>query len=136
MADKIDKLFTEYFSGDLEKDIALRKFELRTAQSDDENIGGGRVENVNNEKTKVEGNLIKEYEDHELNLLQSRYMSVHNFIVDNDLELVSMLDYYYDKRKHYVWKKVSRLVFKSERQCKYDRDRAKYQFLLKNTWIN
>ncbi|CAK1221989.1 transcriptional regulator [Fructobacillus evanidus] len=136
MADKIDKLFTEYFSGDIEKKIALRKFELRTAQSADENIGGGRVENVNNEKSKVEGVLIKEYEDQELNLLQSRYNAVHDFIVDNDLELVNMLDYYYDERKHYVWKKVARLVFKSERQCQNDRDKAKYRFLLRNTWIS
>lgn len=136
MADKIDKLFTEYFSGDIEKNIAIRKFELRTVQTADENIGGSRVENVNNEKAKVEGVLIKEYEDQELNLLQARYNAVHDFIVDNDLELVNMLDYYYDERKHYVWPKVARLVFKSERQCKYDRNKAKYQFLLKNTWIN
>ncbi|WP_168778720.1 DUF722 domain-containing protein [Fructobacillus tropaeoli] len=136
MADKIDKLFREYFSGELEKNIALRKFELRSAQSADENIGGGRVENVNNEKTKVEGVLIKEYDDQELNLLQARYNAVHDFIVDNDLELVNMLDYYYDERKHYVWTKVARLVFKSERQCQNDRDKAKYRFLLRNTWIS
>ncbi|MCK8628161.1 RinA family protein [Fructobacillus cardui] len=136
MADKIDKLFTEYFSGELEKEISFRKFELRTAHSTDENIGGGRAENVNNEKTKVEGVIIKEDEDQELKMMQKRYKAVHDFIVDNDLELINMLDYYYDKRKKYVWKKVSGLVFKSERQCQNDRDRAKYRFLLKNTWIS
>lgn len=137
MADKIDMLFTSYFSGELENQIAFRKFELRNEVSaTDDNIGGGKLENVNSERSKVESKIIKIDDDELLNDLLKRHSAVRNFLFECDLDLVNMLDYYYDKRKHYVWTKVARLVFKSERQCKYDRNTAKYKFLLKNTWIN
>ncbi|WP_257607626.1 RinA family protein [Weissella sagaensis] len=45
MADKIDKMLTDYFTGKLDVDIKIRKLELSYHSNDDENIGGGRMQN-------------------------------------------------------------------------------------------
>lgn len=45
MADKLDHLLTDYFSGKLDVDIKMRKLELSYHSNDDENIGGGRMQN-------------------------------------------------------------------------------------------
>ncbi|QDJ58363.1 DUF722 domain-containing protein [Weissella hellenica] len=45
MADKIDHLLTDYFTGKLDVDIKIRKLELSYHSNDDENIGGGRMQN-------------------------------------------------------------------------------------------
>lgn len=45
MADKLDHLLTDYFSGKLESEMKLRKLELQYHNDHDENIGGGRMQN-------------------------------------------------------------------------------------------
>lgn len=45
MADKLNHLLTDYFTGKLEANIKLRKLELRHYTNHDENIGGGRMHN-------------------------------------------------------------------------------------------
>ncbi|UEG66471.1 DUF722 domain-containing protein [Weissella sagaensis] len=45
MADKIDKMLTDYFTGKLDVDIKIRKLELSYHNNGDENIGGGRMQN-------------------------------------------------------------------------------------------
>ncbi|MCM6769038.1 RinA family protein [Weissella paramesenteroides] len=46
MADKIDHLLTDYFTGQLEANIKLRKLELSYHNDHDDNIGGGRMQNI------------------------------------------------------------------------------------------
>ncbi|MCT0485961.1 RinA family protein, partial [Weissella paramesenteroides] len=63
MADKIDHLLTDYFTGKLDVDIRMRKLELSYHSNDDENIGGGRMQNniVRNTETtmlKVESDRL------------------------------------------------------------------------------
>lgn len=45
MADKLDHLLTDYFSGMLESEMKLRKLELQYHNDHDENVGGGRMQN-------------------------------------------------------------------------------------------
>ncbi|MDF8367000.1 DUF722 domain-containing protein [Weissella paramesenteroides] len=45
MADKLDHLLTDYFSGKLESEMRLRKLELQYHNNHDENVGGGRMQN-------------------------------------------------------------------------------------------
>jgi len=42
VADKIDELLSDYFSGKIEMQIKLRKLDLQTPLVHDENIGGGK----------------------------------------------------------------------------------------------
>ncbi|MCM6765246.1 DUF722 domain-containing protein [Weissella paramesenteroides] len=63
MADKIDHLLTDYFTGQLEANIKLRKLELSYHNDHDDNIGGGRMQNniVRNTETtmlKVESDRL------------------------------------------------------------------------------
>ncbi|MCT0485948.1 RinA family protein, partial [Weissella paramesenteroides] len=63
MADKIDHLLTDYFTGQLEANIKLRKLELSYHNDHDDNVGGGRMQNniVRNTETtmlKVESDRL------------------------------------------------------------------------------
>ncbi len=63
MADKIDHLLTDYFTGQLEANIKLRKLELSHFINHDDNVGGGRMQNniVRNTETtmlKVESDRL------------------------------------------------------------------------------
>lgn len=63
MADKIDHLLTDYFTGKLEANIKLRKLELSHHTGHDDNVGGGRMQNniVRNTETtmlKVESDRL------------------------------------------------------------------------------
>lgn len=63
MADKIDHLLTDYFTGQLEANIKLRKLELSHYINHDDNVGGGRMQNniVRNTETtmlKVESDRL------------------------------------------------------------------------------
>lgn len=127
MADKIDKLFTEYFSGDIEKQLAWRHFELRFDNPKvDENIGGGKKQNEINRT--VDNQLIKEESDYEIVSLTKRYESVKQFMMTLDPQLVTMLDYHYDNRKSYVWEKVAQLMYKSKSQCIRDLQKVKEDY--------
>ncbi|MCT3050382.1 DUF722 domain-containing protein, partial [Leuconostoc mesenteroides] len=41
MADRIDRYLSDYYSGVIDMQIKLRKIELQTPETVDENIGGG-----------------------------------------------------------------------------------------------
>ena len=63
MADKIDHLLTDYFTGQLETNIKLRKLELSHNTKHYDNVGGGRMQNniVRNTETtmlKVESDRL------------------------------------------------------------------------------
>ncbi|WP_404975159.1 DUF722 domain-containing protein [Weissella paramesenteroides] len=63
MADNIDHLLTDYFTGQLEANIKLRKLELSHYINHDDNVGGGRMQNniVRNTETtmlKVESDRL------------------------------------------------------------------------------
>ncbi|SCC12588.1 DUF722 domain-containing protein [Weissella bombi] len=70
MADKLDKVLSDYFTGRLEMNMQMRKTELRyNADSvPDENIGGGRKQNDYNNP--IESAMIREQNDVYLKDLQ------------------------------------------------------------------
>lgn len=69
MADKLDKVLSDYFTGKLDVAIQLRQMELSYISSvPDENIGGGRKQNDYNNA--VESHMIREQNDPELKRLR------------------------------------------------------------------
>lgn len=66
MADKLDKLLSDYFTGRLEANIKLRKMEIQynVNRTPDENVGGGRKQNDYNNP--VELRMINEQNDDQL----------------------------------------------------------------------
>lgn len=48
MADRIDRYLSDYYSGVIDMQIKLRKIELQTPETIDENIGGGTAQNKEN----------------------------------------------------------------------------------------
>ncbi|GEP75477.1 DUF722 domain-containing protein [Weissella thailandensis] len=70
MADRLDKLLSDYFTGRLEMNMKMRKLELKYNfdRTPDENIGGGRKQNDYNNA--VETSMIREQNDGYLKDLQ------------------------------------------------------------------
>ena len=70
MADKLDKLLSDYFTGRLETNMKMRQLELKynLDRTPDENIGGGRKQNDYNNA--VETSMIREQNDGYLKDLQ------------------------------------------------------------------
>ncbi|KAA8433630.1 DUF722 domain-containing protein [Weissella paramesenteroides] len=66
MADKLDKVLNDYFTGRLEANIKLRKLEIKfnSDRVPDENVGGGRKQNDYNNP--VEMAMIREQQDEQL----------------------------------------------------------------------
>ena len=63
MADKLDKLLSDYFTGRLDMNMKMRRLELKynLDRTPDENIGGGRKQNDYNNA--VEMSMIREQND-------------------------------------------------------------------------
>ena len=70
MADKLDKLLSDYFTGRLDMNMKMRRLELKynLDRTPDENIGGGRKQNDYNNA--VEMSMIREQNDQYLKDLQ------------------------------------------------------------------
>ena len=70
MADKLDKVLSDYFTGRLDMNMKMRKLELKYNfdRTPDENIGGGRKQNDYNNA--VETSMIREQNDVYLKDLQ------------------------------------------------------------------
>lgn len=100
MADKIDELLSDYFSGKIEMQIKLRKLDLQTTLVNDENIGGGKAQNKH--VRPVDDMLIREDEDtvlHELYKLRDQQQMIKDVLSTFDAELVRMASLRYDRRK-------------------------------------
>ena len=63
MADKLDKVLSDYFTGRLDMNMKMRRLELKynLDRTPDENIGGGRKQNDYNNA--VETSMIREQND-------------------------------------------------------------------------
>jgi DNA-directed RNA polymerase specialized sigma subunit len=73
LADSLDRVLSDYFTGKLEILIAVRKMELKTHVDVDENIGGGRAQNKYSNP--ILDNMIREEEDEILTeLVNQKYM--------------------------------------------------------------
>lgn len=123
----VDQLFTDYFSGTIEKQIAWRRFELRFDNPvRDENIGGGKKQNEISRA--LDNQIIREESDPEIIQLTIRYESVKQFMQTIDQQIVTILDYHYDEQKHYVWPKIAQIMYKSKSQCIRDVQHMKEKY--------
>lgn len=118
MADKIDKLLSDYYSGIIDMQITQRKKELQVPTLIDENIGGGRAENKHTRP--LDDRLIVEESDYILqSFIRDQYVLSNFLKILNDDER-SMLSLKYDRRRKRSWYQVARMLSKSESQCYRD----------------
>ena len=123
MADRIDKYFSDYYSGVIDMQIKLRKDELKLPVSIDENIGGGKAENKRN--FPLENNMIIEESDYTLQsfIRDKEFMdSFLKMLIDEERALLALR---YDRRRRRSWVQVAKMLNKSERQCYRDLDQIK-----------
>lgn len=120
MADKIDALLSDYFSGKIDMQIKLRKLELKTSLVHDENIGGGKAQNKH--VRPVDDMLIREDEDtvlHELYKLRDQQQMIKDVLSTFDAELVRMANLRYDRRKRKnEWKYIALIFNADESTCR------------------
>lgn len=123
MADKLDKVLSDYFTGVIDTNIKLRKLELKFDfdRTPDENIGGGRKQNDYNNP--VESSMIRELQDEELQawIWQKQVIEMwYNITVKPQR---TILYERYSRKKS--WLAISLIVHADERTCREWRDRFK-----------
>lgn len=111
MADKIDHLLTDYFTGKLDVDIKMRKLELSYHSNDDENIGGGRMQNNIVRGAEI---MIQKLDD-DYTLQRLTYIKeVIGMMFDTQTETVQkIIQERYGRKK--TWLAVSMIVHVDER---------------------
>lgn len=121
MADKIDKMLSDYFTGKLDIDIKLRKLELSYHSNDDENIGGGRMQN--NIVRGAEITMQKLDDDYTLQRL-TYIKEVMSMMFDTQTEAVQkIIKERYGRNKS--WLAVSMIVHIDERSARERRNEFK-----------
>lgn len=136
MADEVDRLFTNFFSGMTEKQLAFAKWEIRQRIGNtEENIGGSRGSRHNGQRSLVENNLIREESDPIIRQLEKEIRIVRDFCSTIRGEDVTLLQYRYDRKNHLIWPLIANKMFKSERQCKRRLNYLKKEFR-KSLWWN
>jgi len=130
VADRIDQLLSDYFSGKIDMQIKLRKMELQTPLVHDENIGGGRAQNKHIRP--VDDKMIREDEDtvlHELYKLNDQQKSITDILATFDIELVRMVNLRYDRRrKKNEWQHIALIFNADESTCRRKMRKFKKEF--------
>lgn len=109
MADKIDAVLRDYFTGALDLKIVQRKRELDSIGATDENVGGGRAQNKH---TRPLDDMIIRYEsDYELQALFRQRRIMKEWLSSGvcDKETNEILKLHYGKK--YTWDKISNELF-------------------------
>lgn len=105
MADRIDSILRDYFSGRLELKIQQREYEIRNDRGPtDENIGGGKALNKHNRP--VEDMRIRIDEDRYLSKLNKQKEDVKRWIATFEPDKQKVVAYYYAS-KSVTWNKVA-----------------------------
>lgn len=113
MADRIDSILRDYFSGRLELKIQQREYEIRNDRGPtDENIGGGKALNKHNRP--VEDMRIRIDEDRYLSKLNKQKEDVERWIATFEPDKQKVVAYYYAS-KSITWVKVAQQFHISER---------------------
>ncbi|MET3356909.1 UNVERIFIED_ORG: hypothetical protein ABIC58_000256 [Leuconostoc holzapfelii] len=118
MADRIDKYFSDYYSGVIDMQIELRKDELKLPVSIDENIGGGKAENKRS--FPLENNMIIEESDYTLQSFIRDKWVMDQFIKVLTEEERALLSLKFNRQKRRSWLQVAGILSKSESQCRRD----------------
>ncbi|MDF8368297.1 DUF722 domain-containing protein [Weissella paramesenteroides] len=123
MADKLDKLLSDYFTGILDANIKLRRAELKyfSKHAPDENIGGGRKQN--DYSNPVELDMIREEDDEMLSawIMQKEIIETF-FNITVEPQRTILYERYGHKKS---WLAISLIVHANERTCQRWRDNFK-----------
>ncbi|MCT3069062.1 DUF722 domain-containing protein [Leuconostoc citreum] len=113
MADRVDSILRDYFSGRLDLKIKQREYEIRNDRGPtDENIGGGKALNKHNRP--VEDMRIRIDEDRYLKKLMKQKEDIERWIATFEPEKQKVVRYYYAS-KAVTWTKVAQQLHISER---------------------
>ncbi|MGR8823544.1 DUF722 domain-containing protein [Leuconostoc citreum] len=124
MADRIDSILRDYFSGRLDLKINQREYEIRNDRGpSDENIGGGKALNKHNRP--VEDMRIRIDEDRYLKKLMKQKEDIELWIATFEPEKQKVVRYYYAS-KSVTWTKVAQQFHISESTAKSWRVEVKH----------
>lgn len=121
MADRIDSILRDYFSGRLDLKIKQREYEIRNDHGPiDENIGGGKA--LNKHTRPVEDMRIRIDEDTYLKNLMKQKEDIERWIATFEPEKQKVVRYYYAS-KSITWTKVAQKFHIAEstaRSCRVE----------------
>jgi len=113
MADRIDSILRDYFSGRLDLKIRQREYELRNDRGPtDENIGGGKA--LNKHARPLDDMMIRLESDKTLQTLVKQKEDVERWIATFEPDKQKVVAYYYAS-KSVTWVKVAQQFHISER---------------------
>lgn len=113
MADRIDSILRDYFSGRLELRIKQREETIRyDSQEVDENIGGGRAQNKHTRP--VDDLMIRIESDSVLRQLNKQKEDIERWVATFEKPKRDVVAYYYAS-KYVTWVKVAQQFHISER---------------------
>lgn len=136
MADEVDRKFKMYFSGTWQHSLAWRIFELdhQRAPTDD-NIDGGRLQNVNMAKNAVELKVARKMDDPIVRDLTMRIESMEHFLKLLTERDIKMLESRFKKSPD-KWDIVESKLFRSKRRLNVDLNRIKSEYRNGIYWID
>lgn len=121
MADKLDHLLSDYFTGKLATDMKLRRMELQYHNVHDENVGGGRMQNSINRV--AETTIIHIENDPQLQLYAYQKEIIETVLSFMDDNVVRVVKDYYGNRVGWVALAMNECV--DERTARRWRDNFK-----------
>ncbi|QYU58199.1 RinA family protein [Weissella confusa] len=100
MADRVDKVLNDYFTGNLDRKIRMRVAMINTANSIDENVGGGRAQYKYSNA--VENKLISEENDAILRAIRHNKKVIDTWTQEMDEVRYDVIREIYLRRKTWV----------------------------------
>ncbi|WP_238692044.1 DUF722 domain-containing protein [Leuconostoc lactis] len=124
MADRIDSILRDYFSGRLDLKIRQREYELQNDTGPvDENIGGGRAQNK--QARPLDDMMIRLESDKTLQMLIKQKEDVKRWIATFEPDKQKVVAYYYAS-KSVTWVKVAQQFHIGESTAKSWRVEVKH----------
>lgn len=118
MADRVDKLLYDYYSGRLQCKVNDRIREIETPTNDDENIGGGRAQNKHTRP--VDDMIIRKEQDVVLNKCRADLTYATRLVprIENsfEAEICNVVKLHFDKRLGQDWLAIESVTGISTRQ--------------------
>lgn len=118
MADRVDKLLYDYYSGRLQRKVNDRIREIETPTNNDENIGGGRAQNKHTRP--VDDMIIRKEQDVVLNKCRADLTYATRLVTriesSFDAEICNVVKLHFDKRLGKDWFAIESVTGISTRQ--------------------
>ena len=121
MADKLDHLLSDYFTGKLAMNMKMRRLEMQYHNNHDENIGGGRMQN--NLNRVAEMNMIYIDSDPKLKLYAYQKEVLETILAVMPDNVIRVVKGYYRAKKSWIAISIDEHV--DERTVRSWRDKYK-----------